>query len=115
MARTTCGKSRITSYNVCYTKLLRDIDRLGGVDARHDHIRAQDRGQLVSAERVGHRPSYEGLGCKSRITSYNVCYTKLLRASNSVAFAPRICIRATVEIKIPSGYKGKIVEAVSLV
>ena len=43
---------RITSYNVCYTKLLREFGDLG-LDLDAD---------------------------PARITSYNVCYTKLLRA-----------------------------------
>ena len=43
---------RITSYNVCYTKLLRDCS------------------------------TFHELVVKSRITSYNVCYTKLLRSSS---------------------------------
>ena len=47
------GPDRITSYNVCYTKLLRDED------------------VLLS------RAVTDNL----RITSYNVCYTKLLRGS----------------------------------
>ena len=47
--------SRITSYNVCYTKLLRPRRQ---PDAGHHDPAGGDRG---------------------RITSYNVCYTKLLR------------------------------------
>ena len=43
---------RITSYNVCYTKLLRV-----------------------------NFPGKDGSGYGARITSYNVCYTKLLRFS----------------------------------
>ena len=61
---------RITSYNVCYTKLLRTSS------ASNDHanrpaaislrIRASPRSMAVRSLRL-------------RITSYNVCYTKLLR------------------------------------
>ena len=47
--------TRITSYNVCYTKLLRDFyTRILGMKLLRQH--------------------------ENRITSYNVCYTKLLRA-----------------------------------
>ena len=69
--------NRITSYNVCYTKLLRDLRlvlnrcfglgfsfRAGGrvMDLPHLSI---DSGRSITLE--------------FRITSYNVCYTKLLR------------------------------------
>ena len=80
---------RITSYNVCYTKLLRSrvfaCARLDLVlcqdvcaDLR-DHVGALD----VSA--ITLRSAHELLledhdSGGTRITSYNVCYTKLLRA-----------------------------------
>ena len=55
---------RITSYNVCYTKLLRAINgnkqENEGGDQQHQH---------------------------PRITSYNVCYTKLLRVRSGVRWA----------------------------
>ena len=56
--------SRITSYNVCYTKLLRDkvADQIS--DALLDEFLSQDPESKVACD---------------RITSYNVCYTKLLR------------------------------------
>ena len=53
-------RNRITSYNVCYTKLLR----------RNSH------------QHSGHTTDYkwsQESKCPIRITSYNVCYTKLLR------------------------------------
>ena len=50
---------RITSYNVCYTKLLRV-----GVETG-----------------LGNALDYLNKGASFRITSYNVCYTKLLRLS----------------------------------
>ena len=50
----TLSATRITSYNVCYTKLLRVMGRTTFF-------------VLKSAQH--------------RITSYNVCYTKLLRVS----------------------------------
>ena len=58
-------QSRITSYNVCYTKLL----RLKVFDFLSKQITQQIIGQPAgtNAEQL------------SRITSYNVCYTKLLR------------------------------------
>ena len=54
---------RITSYNVCYTKLLRGqyLDQL----------------KLI-ADHFG-LPIITGSTANARITSYNVCYTKLLR------------------------------------
>ena len=58
--RTTSSMSssgRITSYNVCYTKLLR-----------------------ADLHRGSHRTHARVLRCRGRITSYNVCYTKLLRS-----------------------------------
>ena len=55
---------RITSYNVCYTKLLRGV--LG------DYALSLGKGYLI------HGTLYH------RITSYNVCYTKLLRIENTL-------------------------------
>ena len=64
---------RITSYNVCYTKLLR-----GGLDS------------CINLFQVGFQDSHCPLYhlvlrheeiIPSRITSYNVCYTKLLRTA----------------------------------
>ena len=62
--------ARITSYNVCYTKLLRDY-----CDLTDDEI------ELI-AEHEG-IPDVAAAQMACRITSYNVCYTKLLRASNA--------------------------------
>ena len=54
--------SRLTSYNVCYTKLLRvHLAQLG-------HHVVQDLDVAAEQDLLAHR-----------ITSYNVCYTKLLR------------------------------------
>ena len=58
--------NRITSYNVCYTKLLRDHSAAGG----HVDLLRRSHGLLIV---VDHGGDYD------RITSYNVCYTKLLR------------------------------------
>ena len=68
--------ARITSYNVCYTKLLRtDVDN--AVIAVNAAITAYE-GKIVEAiapeALVGHWTFDD------RITSYNVCYTKLLRS-----------------------------------
>ena len=57
-------KDRITSYNVCYTKLL----RLASSAERLEEIKRL----------VGMAGSF-GVPMEFRITSYNVCYTKLLR------------------------------------
>ena len=98
---------RITSYNVCYTKLLR-ADRLHnaghdflGVGHRRPALPLRQRfekalqhlGRSVQEVRSGEGrrdrallvPALDGLDgsvvdrLESRITSYNVCYTKLLR------------------------------------
>ena len=55
---------RITSYNVCYTKLLRFKDVAGSEG---------NTGKGHEAHR------HQAGGDEGRITSYNVCYTKLLR------------------------------------
>ena len=57
-------RTRITSYNVCYTKLLRDFYNF-------PYAFGQLFGMALYA-----RFQQEG----PRITSYNVCYTKLLRS-----------------------------------
>ena len=62
---------RITSYNVCYTKLLRFL------------INPQtDANAMVSAIKIPHDVYFSDpiLLFPIRITSYNVCYTKLLRS-----------------------------------
>ena len=53
------ASNRITSYNVCYTKLLRFV--ISSVDLPQSFLVNPFRTRSV------------------RITSYNVCYTKLLR------------------------------------
>ena len=97
---------RITSYNVCYTKLLRkliginkDIGYLSdhgcptlGPDRMAMMQGREGNGLAVFDQLVGSRYNIkqiplkdegipEGLNCLviARITSYNVCYTKLLR------------------------------------
>ena len=68
------GDARITSYNVCYTKLLRDdaLDRPAGRTAGRCRCRA---GWSLEPPELSEAGSQLG----ARITSYNVCYTKLLR------------------------------------
>ena len=91
------GFCRITSYNVCYTKLLR-----GRAYKPFDYVGAKDADRVIIAmgsgceaieevinhlvakgEKVGlikvrlYRPF--DASALFRITSYNVCYTKLLR------------------------------------
>ena len=62
---------RITSYNVCYTKLLRVGIRFA---ALLDGRQLGHAGQEVLSLTV-----VPALTQERRITSYNVCYTKLLR------------------------------------
>ena len=70
----TAENPRITSYNVCYTKLLRGWSK------------RQFREVVAQLDRCGERAAQKGdrVAASSltavRITSYNVCYTKLLRA-----------------------------------
>ena len=86
--------SRITSYNVCYTKLLRVfterdsytrqlnewktncdlLKKAGEVDDLP--ARPEPPSSLKKADALD-----ENLNEGSRITSYNVCYTKLLRST----------------------------------
>ena len=84
---------RITSYNVCYTKLL----RMGCLDhptAGEYRLEGREISGLSAKERARVRKQTIGFVFQSfnllartsalenviRITSYNVCYTKLLRA-----------------------------------
>ena len=94
--------TRITSYNVCYTKLLRSLDddssRKPNLDMNIIRQIAEKTGLRFTPEKenaentfapidlldyiyaVLHSPAYREK--YSRITSYNVCYTKLLRADS---------------------------------
>ena len=120
-----CARTRITSYNVCYTKLLRKMrppypsiaanhrphqDFPAGLyrqsthrAGRHALLCRYDRqsgrsvshrcrwpaGRAVWSAPPGHSPSIPEVSCGQssrttpRITSYNVCYTKLLRIINT--------------------------------
>ena len=86
------GAGRITSYNVCYTKLLRAIEADRHVDNRLDglhHPRKDLRPVLLARTEIDVERLRAGLHLGDRelleearilrITSYNVCYTKLLR------------------------------------
>ena len=72
---------RITSYNVCYTKLLRAFKEADAAAMEAETAVSLTRvGVVSSGEGValmleGRRRTFKGF----RITSYNVCYTKLLR------------------------------------
>ena len=72
-------KSRITSYNVCYTKLLRSLaekdEKICIVEA--DLMKATGTGSFQA--KFPDRTFDVGVAEANRITSYNVCYTKLLR------------------------------------
>ena len=71
---------RITSYNVCYTKLLRRQTSLVP-----EEMIASSCSLGVSSVRRSRSEAGNGMAGAgfriSRITSYNVCYTKLLRES----------------------------------
>ena len=72
---------RITSYNVCYTKLLRLVlPSRESSPTRGPRIAPRTRGWFSARARVLFS-RYSADWVKSRITSYNVCYTKLLRTS----------------------------------
>ena len=88
---------RITSYNVCYTKLLRtlaDLHIAGATDA--DLLRVAEKAcapeESIHNEPVKITPELVREAIKAadaegrRITSYNVCYTKLLRVPVSRIF-----------------------------
>ena len=84
------SRSRITSYNVCYTKLLRAESLLGdGTDRRQRSVGDPDPPFFccfkIDIVVTGTLPGdqlqhFSGI---NRITSYNVCYTKLLRIAVS--------------------------------
>ena len=90
---TSNGYSRITSYNVCYTKLLRPklLKKIETMNAAGEKrvIRTWSRASTIFPQMVGHTlaihdgrrhvPIYITENMVGRITSYNVCYTKLLR------------------------------------
>ena len=67
------GGDRITSYNVCYTKLLRATVAAAITAA----LGRAEGGEVDFLTGLLHEPSLAGEA--DRITSYNVCYTKLLR------------------------------------
>ena len=91
---------RITSYNVCYTKLLRiphrsavqstpGIGRERSWQLVHGYGPACRWPRLGNSRRTGQRllrHADQTLSrCRNRITSYNVCYTKLLRYDEAIA------------------------------
>ena len=73
---------RITSYNVCYTKLLR-YSSVGEIKSAQDVPRFGLKTAFMSNSFSVYKAEvFFELGCfpnNTRITSYNVCYTKLLR------------------------------------
>ena len=79
--------NRITSYNVCYTKLLRFAHIFEGVDLASvdDEIFDLLASGMLQEWLKDPKGVADALGLdenelsKIRITSYNVCYTKLLR------------------------------------
>ena len=95
-------KIRITSYNVCYTKLLRPLElwllgylrqnpdaAFSQVVADSSEQRLEVYGWLFRSRHKGARDRririlLENEAFSDRITSYNVCYTKLLRVEIAV-------------------------------
>ena len=91
-------QARITSYNVCYTKLLRFI--ASGMD---DYVsKPMDTGEVTAAIsralRNGTQAPEPSPAEMTRITSYNVCYTKLLRLDSFCAKEPRVALMFVKEI-----------------
>ena len=88
---------RITSYNVCYTKLLRVYgvffyDR-GDVYNHGENIDFGDQFSSSGFELRWNSPMGPiRLAYGIRITSYNVCYTKLLRFEINQSFAPLVVL-----------------------
>ena len=81
---------RITSYNVCYTKLLRipaERNMVGAIPNWFS-VRLQDNNILSFMTDWGDsRLIYTK---DNRITSYNVCYTKLLRKIETELVVPHL-------------------------
>ena len=75
--------NRITSYNVCYTKLLRFLavlrDTLAGPPGASDLLLPRVDLSRLFPEPAAAYVQARGGQVHLRITSYNVCYTKLLR------------------------------------
>ena len=86
-------QDRITSYNVCYTKLLRYKNEKNlGIYGNWNRCLQLARGKWYTMlhdddllsnnflkEMMGVLNKNPKISCLNRITSYNVCYTKLLR------------------------------------
>ena len=71
---------RITSYNVCYTKLLRSPDSKWLAYAKA----AANNFRQITLWSLEDNSIHKVTDTFARITSYNVCYTKLLRAWSEV-------------------------------
>ena len=69
---------RITSYNVCYTKLLREIKEKFG-DTIYEIVNGVTKINEIYYDTFEEKQSENYRKLIIRITSYNVCYTKLLR------------------------------------
>ena len=86
---------RITSYNVCYTKLLREQTRLSDHSGPHYDGRSADG---LPVQPGGEKQGRDIQAVRNhRITSYNVCYTKLLRLAIDLPKAPPPVKQMTVQ------------------
>ena len=70
-------RDRITSYNVCYTKLLRETAGVFRAEVLVDDDDREMKAHGFILQKAATRRS-------GRITSYNVCYTKLLRRVRTI-------------------------------
>ena len=97
-------ENRITSYNVCYTKLLRSPHGNMKCSDCHTDITKFPHGEMLPAHGYPGLKKYAHLAGNfggawqdqyqefHRITSYNVCYTKLLRSPQCRKLRCRACI-----------------------
>ena len=87
-------KHRITSYNVCYTKLLRTSQMKKSMSRCKSPFSVLPRAVSNQKSAQPVKPAQCFLPDRFRITSYNVCYTKLLRSIKACSFACKMVINS---------------------